>query len=267
MIAMFKSFYSVTTVHKTKSSFLKNAIPLMQSLRKTLSSQLAIYTQSHPTLSTLPLLGVMKKTYNNYNTNLTDNNNLNDQDYLLINYLASMTWSLDFFLSQFTFNESPFNGPSERFQAMLKDGSISFEVIRSHAMAVVGSGWTWLLVDNNGKVTVANTFNGDVPLFGNIVNHRPSPTVNTKSDTTSAASANALLSLLSRPVVPSNIMAATNVRQEEEPVREAHVQYTPLAVINMWEHAWIPDYALNKEAYVKDCWERINWQRVDALLP
>ena len=266
MFVMFKSFYSVATIRKTKSSFLKNAIPLMQSLRKTISSQLSLHTQPHPILSTLPLLGIMKKTCSTYNTNLTDGNNSNDQDYLLINYLASMTWSLDFFLSQFIFNESPFNGPSERFQTMLKDSSINFEVIKSHAMAVVGSGWTWLLVDNSNKVIVTNTFNGDVPLFGNIVNHRPS-TINTKIDATNTTSANTLLSLLSRPVLPSTITATTNVRYQEEPTREAQIRYTPLAVINMWEHAWIPDYAMNKESYIKDCWERINWQRVDALLP
>lgn len=264
---MFKSFYSVKAIHKIESSFLRNATPLMQSLRKALSSQLTTYTQSHPILSTLPLLGIMKKTCNIYNLQLSDNNNINNQDYLLINYLSSMMWSLDFFLTQFTFNQSPFNRPSERFQTILKDSSISFETIKSHAMAVIGSGWTWLLTNSsNGKMIVTNTFNGDVPLFGNIANHKPS-TVGIKNDTFNTVSANTLLSLLTRPISPNSGMASTNIGQQDEPVKEAQVKYTPLLVINMWEHAWIPDYAMNKETYIKDCWERINWQRVDALLP
>lgn len=262
---MLKSFYSVTTTHKSKPSFLQNAIPLMQSLRNSLSAQLETYTQSHPFLSTLPLLGVMKKTCSNFSPNLADTNNTNDQDYLIINYLASMTWSLDFFLSQFTHTESPFNKPSDRFQIMLKDSSINFETIKSHAMAVVGSGWTWLLMDSNSKLTVTNTFTADVPLFGNVTGHKPAA-IGAKNDTTSSVSANALFSLLTRPVSVNGPMPTTNFIQPNEPARETQVRYTPLAVINMWEHAWIPDYAMNREAYIKDCWERINWQRVDALL-
>ena len=142
-------------------------------------------------------------------------------------------------------------------------------------MAVIGSGWTWLLLDNsnNGKLIVTNTFNGDVPLFTGIVNHRPS-TVGIKNDGNAVKSANTLLSLLTRSSMLSasstgNTMAlhcptpCTKMNQQRVKTKSSTL---PSLLINMWEHAWIPDYATNKEAYIKDCWERINWQQSGCIV-
>lgn len=43
-------------------------------------------------------------------------------------------------------------------------------------------------------------------------------------------------------------------------------QLTPLLSLHMWEHAWLPDYGLDRASYIRDFWTHVNWERADAIL-
>lgn len=40
----------------------------------------------------------------------------------------------------------------------------------------------------------------------------------------------------------------------------------PLLALNMWEHAFLLDYGMDKAKYVESFWNNINWVHVEALL-
>ena len=40
----------------------------------------------------------------------------------------------------------------------------------------------------------------------------------------------------------------------------------PLVAINMWEHAYLLDYGVDRDAYIDASWRQINWNRVALLL-
>jgi superoxide dismutase, Fe-Mn family len=43
-------------------------------------------------------------------------------------------------------------------------------------------------------------------------------------------------------------------------------QYKPILAIDMWEHAWLPEYKLDKMHYVQDTLDnRINWSKVTKI--
>lgn len=37
-------------------------------------------------------------------------------------------------------------------------------------------------------------------------------------------------------------------------------------LVDMWEHSYLPDYGANKEKYLKDIWQVINWNIINARL-
>ena len=40
----------------------------------------------------------------------------------------------------------------------------------------------------------------------------------------------------------------------------------PLLNIDMWEHAWYPDYNYYKGEYLKNIWRVVNWHKVEQRL-
>jgi len=40
----------------------------------------------------------------------------------------------------------------------------------------------------------------------------------------------------------------------------------PVVAINMWEHAYLIDYGMSKNAYVANFWNFVNWNRAAVIL-
>jgi superoxide dismutase len=40
----------------------------------------------------------------------------------------------------------------------------------------------------------------------------------------------------------------------------------PIVAINMWEHAYLIDYGISKNAYVANFWNAVNWNRAAVIL-
>ncbi len=47
---------------------------------------------------------------------------------------------------------------------------------------------------------------------------------------------------------------------------ESGLSCTPLIGVDLWEHAWMSDYGVNREGFVHDWWQGIRWDRVLPLL-
>jgi superoxide dismutase len=47
---------------------------------------------------------------------------------------------------------------------------------------------------------------------------------------------------------------------------DSRLSCTPLLGVDLWEHAWVSDYGINREGYLHDWWETIRWDRVLPLL-
>jgi len=43
-------------------------------------------------------------------------------------------------------------------------------------------------------------------------------------------------------------------------------QYTPIACLNMWEHAYLNDYSNDKEQYIKNFFQMINWDLIQHYM-
>ncbi|KAJ2777975.1 hypothetical protein H4R18_004875 [Coemansia javaensis] len=154
----------------------------------------------------------------------------------LLNY-ASQAWCMDFFLQSLTDQPRP---PGESVRRTIAEQFGSFERFKDtfsqHALGLFGSGWTWLVQNESGQLSVINTFNGTSPLTA----LRSNPY--TKA----------------RGVSYSNISRRTDTRP--------FVRLAPILGLNMWQEAYVPDYGINKDAYVQRFWEVVNWSAVDERL-
>ena len=83
------------------------------------------------------------------------------------------------------------------------------EEFTKSALGVFGSGWTWLVKDNENNLKIMNTANA-----GN-------------------------------------------------PITEG---FTPLMVIDVWEHAYYIDYRNNRAAFIENFWSLVNWNKVAERL-
>ena len=83
------------------------------------------------------------------------------------------------------------------------------EEFTKSALGVFGSGWTWLVKDNENNLKIMNTANA-----GN-------------------------------------------------PITEG---FTPLMVIDVWEHAYYIDYRNNRAAFIDAFWSLVNWNKVAERL-
>ncbi|KAJ2725208.1 hypothetical protein GGI07_001470 [Coemansia sp. Benny D115] len=150
---------------------------------------------------------------------------------------ASQAWNIDFFLRSLTDEPRPIKddlrrqiaeqfGSFERFQ----------ETFTQCALALFGNGWTWLVMNDNGQLSVMNTFNAGSPF------------------TAIPSKKNA---------VPK---AANYASIHRATTRRPFTRLTPILCLSMWQEAFLPDYAYDREAYVSRFWEVVNWSVVNERL-
>ena len=109
------------------------------------------------------------------------------------------------------------------------------------AMSIFGSGWVWLVLGPNSVLRVLASYNAGSPFDIPIPGQGPNSAWH--------------LDVSSGPQQPG---AQRTARKQEYLVM-------PLLGLNVWEHAYVPDYgcsAEGKQQYLKNWWAAINWQRV-----
>lgn len=172
-----------------------------------------------------------------------------DSSQALLHHHASQAWNMDFWLQGLT--SQPREPLPALVQAIERDfGSWArFEGIFSEsAAAILASGWTWLVQRGNGKLVVFNTYNGASPMF---VKVRSAP-MGMKGSAGKKEESSSF----------SNLFGLTKAPE----VEEKGDTMIPILALNMWEHAWIRDYGLEKEAYIRNYWKCVNWSRAAVIL-
>ena len=108
---------------------------------------------------------------------------------------------------------------------------------------MIGCGWIWLVKINDkqgdaltttsdhSNLAILTTFNGATPLF--------------KSDTKQ-----------------QNIQ--NHLQQHQKHI--STVKNSPILGLNLWESAFILDYSLDRDQYVRNWWKAINWNVASVLL-
>jgi Fe-Mn family superoxide dismutase len=115
--------------------------------------------------------------------------------------------------------------PSKRMRELLElhfNGADKFQqTFTQHARAIFGSGWTWL-IDNNGHLEIAVTFNGH--------------TMGGGGSTFGSRSEHGV------PVVSSSY-----VRSYQAGIGTTLSGVTPLLALDVWEHAYALDYQMDRK--------------------
>ncbi len=208
-------------------------------------------------LASLPLYQLVQKTHQN-------------SAHARLHHYASQAWNMDFWLQGLT----PASGYREPLpvlrQAIERDfGSWDafVEQFGTNAEAMVASGWTWLVKrPSSGRLAILNTYNGGSPMHVTMRNPlapRESP----------ESGLSAMLGL-KRPASSDGGVASFGsaaAAGSSAPAGDGSSggggdALVPVLGLNMWEHAWIQDYGLFKEEYIRTFWKCVNWSRVAVIL-
>lgn len=162
------------------------------------------------------------------------------------------------------------------------------------AKALLSNGWTWLVRRNDGRLSIINTFDGGTPLFTNQRHLKASKatdninsSVNTSgteeiatppSESGSAWNAWAALfakkedgSKITERSVNSSTANTISMPSQDSSSSATHstginATLTPIFGLNMWEHAFVGDYGLDRERYINNYWKCLNWNRAAVIL-
>ncbi|KAJ2534859.1 hypothetical protein EV175_006980, partial [Coemansia sp. RSA 1933] len=146
---------------------------------------------------------------------------------------ASQAWNIDFFLQSLTNEPRPIREDVRRMIAgQFKSFDRFKEVFKEIALGMFGNGWTWLVINSSGKLSVMNTFSATSPF------------------TAVPTSGSMHLRGTSYASISKNI--------EHRPF----IKFIPVLGLSMWQEAFIPDYGLDREAYINNFWEVVNWSVV-----
>lgn len=123
---------------------------------------------------------------------------------------AAQTWNHTFFFMSLTPEQKEIPSTlSDKINSTFGSIEKFKEEFTKSALGVFGSGWTWLVKDNENNLKIMNTANA-----GN-------------------------------------------------PITEG---FTPLMVIDVWEHAYYIDYRNNRAAFIENFWSLVNWNKVAERL-
>jgi Fe-Mn family superoxide dismutase len=111
------------------------------------------------------------------------------------------------------------------------------------AMSIFGSGYVWLVLGPNSVLRVLASYNAGSPFDIPIRKGGDDPNSLWGMDVSTG------------PQQPG----AQGAKSKQEYL------IMPLLGLNVWEHAYVPDYGCSEEGkqqYLKNWWATINWQRV-----
>ncbi|KAJ1975529.1 hypothetical protein H4R33_006633 [Dimargaris cristalligena] len=150
-----------------------------------------------------------------------------------------------------------------------------------HAMAIFGSGWTWLVQDEAGLLRILNTYNAGSVLTPSRMDEVDGNTNASATPTTSGAGGllQSSESVVSQPTVSmdpwatnaadpfykSNYFVNTGIGaiRQGGSATQSSGEYIPLLALNMWEHAYLRDHKMDKQAYIAHFFNHVNWEKVD----
>ncbi|KAF9968954.1 hypothetical protein BGZ73_008968 [Actinomortierella ambigua] len=179
---------------------------------------------------------------------------------------ASQAWNNDFFLRSL----SPSNKQmSERLRKALSDSFGNVETFeqefKANALGIFGSGWTWLVEDQNQRLVLLNTYNAGTPHH----RRRQQRFDQTATDLNFAQAAQdprSGHSTFSAPLsTPSSSGAVSAGTKDANPSGS----YMPILCVSMWEHAYLTDYGVTRagrEKYLDNFFKTVDWDVVESRI-
>ncbi|OMH83103.1 Superoxide dismutase [Fe] [Zancudomyces culisetae] len=159
---------------------------------------------------------------------------------------ASQAWNTLFFLKSLRKNPSQ---PSNIVQKTLSMHYGSFEgfknIFKQYAKGIFGNGWTWLAIDNQGKLLIKNTYNG-ASLFSIIPENSEGPISISDKD------------LYKRIKELENGKYPTQM--------DSFSPLKPILCLNMWMDSYMFDFGYDKDRYIDSFWDVVNWDVVEQRL-
>jgi Fe-Mn family superoxide dismutase len=132
------------------------------------------------------------------------------------------------------------------------------------ASSMFGPGFVWLVKAKDGKYSLLTTFLAGSPYPGAHY-RRQAVDMNTEENVPAGIS-DALRRRIAEP--PTNRVGAFGPLSSEQRMAPGGIELTPVLCLNMWEHAYLPDYGVGafgvggKRAYAESWWHVIDWDVV-----
>ena len=126
------------------------------------------------------------------------------------------------------------------------------------ALAMFGQGYVWLMkeMSMSKRLWILCTYNAGSPF----------PAAHTQRQTHDHATGQELGRRLTNPQMsePQNHAGSFGRHSTNDSMYNYDaLKALPILCLKVWEHQWLPDYGmLGKEAYVKNWWNRIDWDQV-----
>jgi Fe-Mn family superoxide dismutase len=132
------------------------------------------------------------------------------------------------------------------------------------ASSMFGPGFVWLVKAKDGKYSLLTTFLAGSPYPGAHY-RRQAVDMNTEENAPAGVS-DSLRRRIADP--PTNRVGAFGPLSGETRMAPGGIDLTPVLCLNMWEHAYLPDYGVGafgvggKKAYAESWWHAIDWNVV-----
>ncbi|KAF9180929.1 hypothetical protein BGZ51_008998 [Haplosporangium sp. Z 767] len=163
---------------------------------------------------------------------------------------ASQAWNNDFFLRSLSATPSLM---SDALSKRIADSFGSVEVFKrefaTNALGLFGSGFTWLVEDQDGRLVLLNTYNAGSPHHRRRMQRQDE----TATDQDFSSQAQNAYSGVSKFSAPSKFLANSS--------------YVPILCISMWEHAYLTDYGITREGrqkYLDNFFQTVDWSVVES---
>lgn len=186
-----------------------------------------------------------------------------DSSQALLCHYASQAWNMDFWLQGLVPRAVE---PIDKFVSAIERDFGTWgqfkSLFASSAATIIGSGWTWLVKSADGRLRVINTYNGASPIH--VAMRRASLSAGHAPQRTLSQGASAL-----NAVLGIGKAASLHVAVPPAPAAQPSNTPTPLTPIlglSMWEHAYMLDYGLDRERYIRNFWVSANWNRAAVIL-
>ncbi|KAG9294074.1 hypothetical protein G9A89_001315 [Geosiphon pyriformis] len=179
---------------------------------------------------------------------------------VVFNY-ASQAFNNDFFLQALLEDPKDTNYRSlQRIEKTFGSMKQFQDLFKDHAMGIFGSGWTWLVQSEYTRLHIINSYNAGTALDTTRTqeyepNYETSSFFTSRTQNFKREISDSHSTQKKRILAPSAIPSAP-------PPNLGH--FTPLLVLNVWEHAYLTDYGVNgKEKYIDNFWKCVDWDMVD----
>jgi len=135
------------------------------------------------------------------------------------------------------------------------------------ALSLFGNGWVWLVEDNKHRLKIVTLFNAGCPLVPERLHtiDRNVVDMNEGGDDLGFTHSQGADYHSAKKELLSTLGFGLSGGKPRK-VDPNAVQFTPVLCLNLWEHAYFPDYEHRREEYLSKFWGVVNWDLVHQYI-